>query len=410
MADTINQPLADRIRPSTLDDFIGQAHLVGPGKPLRKMIETDRIQSMILWGPPGVGKTTLARIIAHSTGREFFELSAVSAGKDEMRKIIAQANYEAPRDLFNMNDPQTAKPAPIMFLDEIHRFNKAQQDFLLPHVEAGTIILIGATTENPSFEVNSALLSRSRVFTLQQLTEDDVRKIVRAGATELRANADDEAVDFIVRAASGDARQALNLLDTTASLYDGEVTVDNLKNAMQSRFLRYDKKAEEHYNTISAYIKSMRASDPDAALHYLARMVAAGEDPKFIARRLVIFASEDVGMADYTALEVANSVFRAVETIGYPECQINLAHGTVYLATAPKSRASCDGFFTALEDVNQLGDLPIPLKLRNAPTGLMKSLDYGKGYEMYDTDSLLPDELKGKRYYQGSNPNRPTSE
>lgn len=399
MTESSRQPLADRIRPETFDAFIGQEHLVGPGKPIRKMIETNRLGSMILWGPPGVGKTTLARIIAHSTGREYFELSAVAAGKDEMRKIIAQANYEAPPDLFTMNEPKQSKPAPIMFLDEIHRFNKAQQDFLLPYVEAGTIVLIGATTENPSFEVIAALLSRSRVFVLNQLSEENVRSIVRRGAEELRARIDDESVDFVINAASGDARQALNLLETTASLYDGSITVENLKNAMQSRFLRYDKQAEEHYNTISAFIKSMRASDPDAALYYLARMVQSGEDPKFIARRMVIFASEDVGMADSMALTVANAVFRAVEIIGYPECQINLAQGTVYLATAPKSRASCDAFFRALDDVNATGDLPIPMKLRNAPTQLMKSLGYGKDDSKFSDGSLLPDELHGKTYY-----------
>ncbi|MDZ4769428.1 MAG: replication-associated recombination protein A [Chloroflexota bacterium] len=399
MTDLSRQPLPDRIRPERLEEFIGQAHLVGAGKPIRKMIETQRPQSMILWGPPGVGKTTLARIVAHGTGRDFYELSAVSAGKDEMRKIIAQANPDVPRDLFNMHETVTPKPAPILFLDEIHRFNKAQQDFLLPHVEAGTIVLIGATTENPSFEVIAALLSRSRVFTLVALTDDDVRQIVERGARELAVTPDADGIDFLVRMAAGDARQALNLLETTASLYDGAITVESLTNALQSRFLRYDKQGEEHYDTISAFIKSMRASDPDAALHYLARMVYAGEDPKFIARRLVIFASEDVGMADPSALTLANAVFRAVETIGYPECQINLAQGTVYMASAPKSRASCDAFFSALDDVTRHGDLPVPLKLRNAPTALMQSLGYGKD-DAPDDRSLLPEKLRGTVYYQ----------
>ncbi len=398
MSNTPPRPLPDRIRPQSLDDFVGQTHLVGEGRPLRKMIETNRLQSILLWGPPGVGKTTLARLIAHNTGREFFELSAVSANKEDVRKIITQVTYEAPPDLFTLNQPKVVKPTPILFLDEIHRFNKAQQDFLLPYVEAGTIILIGATTENPSFEVISALLSRCRVFVLNPLAEDEVRGIVERGAGALRVEIANDALEFIIRAAAGDARQALNLLETTVSLYE-QVTPETLKNAMQSRFLRYDKQADEHFNTISAFIKSMRASDVDAALHYLARMVHAGEDPKFIARRMVIFAGEDVGMADHNALVVANAVFRAVEIIGYPECQINLAHGVVYLATAPKSRASYDAYFAALDDVREYGDLPIPMKLRNAPTALMKTLGYGDGYQLYDMDSLLPEALQGKSYY-----------
>jgi len=398
MSNTPPRPLPDRIRPQSLDDFVGQTHLVGEGRPLRKMIETNRLQSILLWGPPGVGKTTLARLIAHNTGREFFELSAVSANKEDVRKIITQVTYEAPPDLFTLNQPKVVKPTPILFLDEIHRFNKAQQDFLLPYVEAGTIILIGATTENPSFEVISALLSRCRVFVLNPLAEDEVRGIVERGAGALRVEIANDALEFIIRAAAGDARQALNLLETTVSLYE-QVTPETLKNAMQSRFLRYDKQADEHFNTISAFIKSMRASDVDAALHYLARMVHAGEDPKFIARRMVIFAGEDVGMADHNALVVANAVFRAVEIIGYPECQINLAHGVVYLATAPKSRASYDAYFAALDDVREHGDLPIPMKLRNAPTALMKTLGYGDGYQLYDMDSLLPEALQGKSYY-----------
>jgi len=398
MSNTPPRPLPDRIRPQSLDDFVGQTHLVGEGRPLRKMIETNRLQSILLWGPPGVGKTTLARLIAHNTGREFFELSAVSANKEDVRKIITQVTYEAPPDLFTLNQPKVVKPTPILFLDEIHRFNKAQQDFLLPYVEAGTIILIGATTENPSFEVISALLSRCRVFVLNPLAEDEVRGIVERGAEALHVEIANDALEFIIRAAAGDARQALNLLETTVSLYE-QVTPETLKNAMQSRFLRYDKQADEHFNTISAFIKSMRASDVDAALHYLARMVHAGEDPKFIARRMVIFAGEDVGMADHNALVVANAVFRAVEIIGYPECQINLAHGVVYLATAPKSRASYDAYFAALDDVREYGDLPIPMKLRNAPTALMKTLGYGDGYQLYDMDSLLPEALQGKSYY-----------
>jgi putative ATPase len=399
MPEQPHQPLPDRIRPASLDAFIGQAHLVGGGMPIRRMIETDRPVSMILWGPPGVGKTTLARLIAHETGRDFHELSAVSAGKEEMRRVIAlAAAADAPRDLFNYNQPAPPRAAPILFLDEIHRFNKAQQDFLLPHVEAGTIVLIGATTENPSFEVIAALLSRCRVFTLAPLTDDEMMQVVDRGAAAIGAAVDDDARAFLVRMAAGDARQALNLLEAAAALYDGAVTTPALTTALQSRHLRYDKQGEEHYNTISAFIKSMRASDPDAALHYLARMVHAGEDPKFIARRMVIFASEDVGMADVNALPLANAVFRAVETIGYPECQINLAHGAVYLACAPKSRASYNGFFAALEDVQRAGDLPIPLKLRNAPTALMRQMGYGRD-DAPDEASLLPEALRGRVYY-----------
>ncbi|PJF27641.1 MAG: AAA family ATPase [Phototrophicales bacterium] len=398
MADQ-RRPLADRLRPTTLAEVVGQRHLVAEGKPLYQMVGSNSVQSMILWGPPGVGKTTLARIIAHSTGRAFHELSAVSAGKDELRAVMTSAKRDsgATRDLFSLSAPEQAA-APILFLDEIHRFNKAQQDYLLPFVEDGTIILIGATTENPSFEVIPALLSRSRVFVLESLTEDDLREIVRRGAALLDVTVDHDALDFLTAFANGDGRAALNLLESAADLYAREtrsLTLSQIKNALQSKHLRYDKTGEEHYNTISAFIKSMRASDPDAALYYLARMVNAGEDPVFIARRMVIFASEDVGIADANALVVANAVFRAVETIGYPECQINLAHGTVYLATAPKSRDSYQAYFAALEDVRKMGNLPIPMPLRNTPTRLMRELGYGSGEIEGDR---LPDALKGNRY------------
>ncbi len=398
-----SQPLASLIRPETLEDFVGQAHLVAPGKPLYRAIHNNEIHSMIFWGPPGVGKTTLARIIARQTNRPFFELSAVSAGKAEVREIVEGIRKKRPvqGELFD-EDGAAAKPATksskgaILFLDEIHRFNKAQQDFLLPYVEDGTIILIGATTENPSFEVISALLSRSQVFVLQSLTVDDIKNIIQHGIEALGVTITDEARDFLADYANGDARLSLNLLETAAKLYGDEITKDNLKDALQSKHLRYDRAGEEHYNTISAYIKSMRASNVDAALYYLARMVDAGEDPLFIARRMVIFASEDIGMAQPTALVVANEVFKACEVIGYPECQINMAHGTAYMALAPKSRASCDAFFEALEDVKRTGNLPIPMQLRNAPTKLMKELGYGKSD---GEESLLPEALKNRKYY-----------
>jgi putative ATPase len=373
------EPLAARQRPLSLADFVGQTHLVGVGKPLREAIEKKHLFSFILWGPPGVGKTTLARIYANTLEANFYELSAVSAGKADIKKIV-DAEVEGKK---------------VLFLDEIHRFNKAQQDYLLPFVESGVLTLIGATTENPSFEVISALLSRCRVFILKELSEEDMDEILRR--TGLIDN--EAARQWLVRMANGDARQALTLLEAAHSLY-GEVTETTLTEALQNSMLRYDKHGEEHYNTISAFIKSMRASDADAAVYYLARMVEAGEDPKFIARRMVIFASEDIGLAQPTALVVANEVFHAVETIGYPECAINLAHGVAYLATAKKDRSAYDALRSAQRDVKNFGNLPVPLSLRNAPTGLMKEAGYGAGYEMYPKgESLLPEKLKGKKYF-----------
>lgn len=398
-----SQPLADRIRPNSLDEFIGQRHLVAPGKPIYQAIHQGSLHSMIFWGPPGVGKTTLARLIAQHTGMRFVALSAVSASKDDIRRVVNARDDSTPIERMLDSQPGNQPTGTLLFLDEIHRFNKAQQDFLLPYVEDGTITLVGATTENPSFEVIAALLSRSRVYVLEALSEDDIRHIVERGAQVLGVTPEDDALAFLTAFANGDGRQALNLLETTSSLYTSAelrtITLEHVRNALQSKHLRYDKAQEEHYDTISAYIKSMRASNVDAALYYLARMVAGGEDPKFIARRLVIFASEDIGMAQPTALVVANEVFRAVETIGYPECQINLAHGTVYMAQAPKDRSAYDAFFAALEDVNRHGNLPIPLELRNAPTRLMRDMGYGKGYEAYTDKSLLPEKLQSRSYY-----------
>lgn len=373
------EPLAAKLRPKTLDEYIGQEHLVGEGKPLRVAIEKKHLFSFVLWGPPGTGKTTLARIYAKNLDAQLFELSAVSAGKADVRKIVEM--------------PTMKKK--ILFLDEIHRFNKAQQDFLLPYVESGQLTLIGATTENPSFEVIPALLSRCRVFVLNELKPEDMEQIIDRTGMKMKK----DAREWLVQMANGDARSMLTVLDAAQNLY-GKITVATLKDAIQSKFLRYDKKGEEHYNTISAFIKSMRASQPDAALYYLARMIDAGEDPKFIARRMVIFASEDIGMAQPTALVVANAVFAAIDTIGLPEAQINLAHGVTYLATCKKDRSSYDAYFEAVDDVKKHGNLPIPMHIRNAPTKLMKEMGYGKGYEMYTDESYLPEELKDKKYYK----------
>jgi len=377
------EPLASKIRPQSLEEFIGQEHLTGPGKPLYKAIREKHLFSFILWGPPGVGKTTLAKIYAKAFNAELTELSAVSAGKDDIRKLVEG------------RQKKIGEGPTILFLDEIHRFNKAQQDFLLPYVESGRLTLIGATTENPSFEVIAPLLSRCRVFVLHELTDADMEKILKRTKIKM----DKAAREWLIAMANGDARQAITMLENTNRLY-GKATVETLKETLQNKFLRYDKKGEEHYNTISAFIKSMRASQPDAALYYLARMIESGEDPKFIARRMVVFASEDIGQAQPTALVVANEVFQAVDTIGLPEAQINLAHGVVYLCLAPKDRSSYEAYFEALADVQKLGNLPIPMSIRNAPTKLMKDLGYHKGYEKYTKESLLPEKLKGKVYYR----------
>ena len=377
-----NEPLASKIRPAKLKDFVGQKHLVGKGKPLSIAMRSKHLFSFIFWGPPGVGKTTLAKIYADVLNARLYELSAVSAGKDDIKKII--------------DDPTLLDNRPkLLFLDEIHRFNKAQQDFLLPYVESGRLTLIGATTENPSFEIIPALLSRCRVFVLNSLSESEMRKIIE----RTRIKLDREAALWLSEMAHGDARIAITVLENTMILY-GTATVESLKNTLQNAFLRFDKKGDEHYDTISAFIKSMRAGDADAAIYYLARMIEGGEDPKFIARRMVIFASEDVGLAQPTALVVANEVFRAVEEIGLPEAAINLTHGVAYLSLAKKDRSAYDALRAAQDDVRKLGNLPIPLVVRNAPTKLMKEFGYGKGYEQYPEKGkgYLPDKLKGKKY------------
>ena len=386
-------PLADRIRPKKLADFVGQEHLVGKKGIIRKLIESDQLPSMIFWGPPGSGKTTLAQVIANSTKSNFLNYSAVSTTLADVRKVVKEAKER--NTLYNQKT--------IFFLDEIHRFNKAQQDAFLPHVEKGTIVLIGATTENPSFEVIGPLLSRCRVFVLNQLSTDELKIIAKRGLKELNLKIQPKALDFLIQAANGDARIILNAVEIASTLVNQSnkiISLQLIKDIFQKQSLLYDRDGEEHYNSISAFIKSMRASNADAALYYLAKMVEAGEDPIFIARRMVVFASEDIGMALPTALVVANAVFRACETVGYPECQENLAAGTVYLAKAPKDRSAYNAYMEALGDVKKFGNLPIPLNLRNAPTKLMKKLDYGKGYEKYTKESLLPDKLKGKLYYR----------
>jgi len=374
------EPLASKIRPKRLEDFVGQDHLAGEGKPLNVGIKQKHLFSFIFWGPPGTGKTTLAKIYANCLNAKLYELSAVSAGKADIKKII------------NEDSSGISK---VLFLDEIHRFNKSQQDFLLPFVEKGEITLIGATTENPSFEVIPALLSRCRVFVLNELSDENMTAIIKRTGFKI----DKKSEEWLINMANGDARQAITMLENTNELYK-KITLENLKNALQSKFLRYDKAGEEHYNTISAFIKSMRASQPDSALYYLARMVDSGEDPKFIARRMVIFASEDIGVSQPTALVVANDVFRAVEIIGLPECAINLAHGVVYLCLCKKDRSAYNAYMSAMEDVKKYGNLPIPLEVKNPETNLMKELNYGKGYEKYSKDSFLPDKLKSKKYFK----------
>lgn len=393
-------PLAERMRPQNIDEIIGQEHLVGKGKPIRKMVENGSVTSMMFWGPPGCGKTTLATVIANSIDAEFIFFSAVTSGVADVRNVIKNA-----REVFAERKKKT-----ILFVDEIHRFNKAQQDAFLPHVENGTIILIGATTENPGFRINAPLLSRSQLFVLYPLTNSDIEKVVMRALTYYpKVKADKEAVSHIVHFSNGDARFAINAVEVAASL-SKKITLKTAEDAMQRRAVYYDKKGDYHYDTISAFIKSMRGSDADATLHYLARMIKAGEDPMFVARRMVIFASEDIGNAQPTALVVATSAMEAVHMIGFPEAQLILAQAATYLATAKKSIASTTGIFEALNDV-ELENLPeIPLHLKNASNKIMKGLGYGEGHIRYAwkeekagksvPQEYLPKSLAGKKYYR----------
>lgn len=401
------QPLAERMRPKSLDDFAGQKHLIGEGKPIRKMIENNNVFSMIFWGPPGVGKTTLALIIANSVNAEFIQLSAVSSGVKDVRLAIERAE---------INQKHLSRKT-ILFIDEIHRFNKAQQDSLLHSVESGVITLIGATTENPSFEVISPLLSRCRVYVLEDLSEDELLQLAE-NALSNDAELKDQKIDIkdknlMLRFSGGDARRLLNGLDlairSTAKDTGGTINITNdiLKEAYQKNYIRYDKDAEEHYNIISAFIKSIRGSDPDAAVYWLARMLKGGEEPKFIARRMIILASEDIGNADPYALTIANSAFTAINYIGMPEAQLILSQAATYLASAPKSNASYLAIMEAKQDVELTGELGVPLHLRNAPTKLMKQMNYGKEYKYshdyeghFAEQQYLPEELKDKVYYK----------
>lgn len=403
-----NEPLASRMRPRNLDEVVGQTHLLGENKLLRKIIESDHISSMIFWGPPGVGKTTLARIIANETKSEFITFSAVTSGIKEIKKVMEDAEKNKQLGMRT-----------IVFVDEIHRFNKAQQDAFLPFVEKGSIVLIGATTENPSFEINNALLSRCRVFVLRELSSDDILRLLKRAITDERGfgaeivNISEENLKVIANFANGDARAALTTLDMVVTngqvAADGTITVseDTIEECLTKKTLLYDKNGEEHYNIISALHKSMRNSDPDAAVYWLARMLEAGEDPIYIARRITRFASEDIGLADTNALNVAINVYHACHFIGMPECNVHLSEAVIYMSLAPKSNACDVAYRLASYDAKKMLAEPVPLVIRNAPTKLMKDLDYGKGYQFaHDSEDklttmeCLPPSLQGKTYYQ----------
>jgi putative ATPase len=401
------EPLAARLRPKSLDDFVGQEHIIGPGRVLRSAIERDQLSSVIFWGPPGSGKTTLAEIIATMTSSNFVALSAVSSGVADLRKVIDEASK------LKRSNIRT-----VLFIDEIHRFSKSQQDAVLQAVEKGTVTLIGATTENPSFEVNSALLSRARVFTLKPLTDEQLDAIVERGIAELRATIDGDARQFLVQMAHGDARVALNALELASVASSGAITLKAIEDALQHRALLYDRQGDQHYDVISAFIKSVRGSDPDAAIYWLARMLEAGEDPLFVVRRMVILAAEDIGLADPQALSVAVAAQQAVHFIGMPEGFLPLAEAALYLALAPKSNSALRAYAAARKDVEATGSQPVPLHLRNATTGLTVQEGYGRGY-MYAHDytaalsepgaklpppqrlqDYLPEEVAGHRYYE----------
>ncbi|MEK7521514.1 MAG: replication-associated recombination protein A [Patescibacteria group bacterium] len=392
------QPLAEVLRPKTLDEFIGQEHLVGKDSILRKLLVNaangGRFPSLILWGPPGTGKTTLARIIAQELGSTFHEFSAVNASSKDIQEVIPGGS-----SLFT----------PVVFLDEIHRFNKAQQDKLLPHVERGDLIFIGATTENPSFEVIGPLLSRTRVLVLNQHSEGELEKILSRAIKHLGVKLEKDAHKFLIESANGDARVLLNVLEIAAQLSGEKITLSTVESALQKRQLSFDLRGEEYYNVISALHKSIRGSDPDAAIYWLARMLEAGQDPLYIARRLIRAAAEDVGMADPRALLVTNAVFEACNKIGMPECNVILAEAVVYLAKAPKSNALYTAYDEVKEDVHKYGNLSVPMHIRNAPTKLMKELGYGKNYDYHHSEAgekkegvdYLPEKLKNKKYVSG---------